>query len=67
MEFAGTPDPVLSDFITLSVCISAMFGPADATLSGRSIRGRLRNHVLVSFAFNSMVVASLATLLLVTD
>ncbi|MFB2572358.1 DUF1345 domain-containing protein [Micrococcus sp. IITD107] len=67
VEFAGTSDPVLSDFITLSVCISAMFGPADATLSGRSIRGRLRNHVLVSFAFNSMVVASLATLLLVTS
>lgn len=67
VEFAGTPDPVLSDFLTLSVCISAMFGPADATLSGRGIRGRLRNHVLVSFAFNSMVVASLATLLLVTS
>ena len=44
-----------------------MFGPADAQLSGRPVRRLLRNHILVSFAFNSMVVATLATLLLVTD
>lgn len=67
IRFCGTPDPEFSDFLTLAVCISAMFGPADAQLSGRPVRRLLRNHILVSFAFNSMVVATLATLLLVTD
>lgn len=67
IRFRGTPGPEFSDFLTLAVCISAMFGPADAQLSGRRVRRLLRNHVLVSFAFNSMVVATLATLLLVTD
>lgn len=67
IAFAGTPEPVYSDFLSLSVGVSAMFGPADATLSGRRVRTLMRNHVLVSFAFNSMVVATLATLLLVAD
>ncbi len=66
VSFSGTPAPEFSDFLTLAVCVSAMFGSADAELSGRRVRGLLRNHILVSFAFNSMVVASLATLLLVT-
>lgn len=64
VSFPGTPEPTFEDFVTLAVCISAMLGPADARLYGRPARRILRNHVLVSFGFNSMVIAALASLML---
>lgn len=48
----------------LAVGVSTMLGPADARLSGSRARRALQSHALVSFAFNSMVIASLATLML---
>ncbi|MEO9249155.1 DUF1345 domain-containing protein [Citricoccus nitrophenolicus] len=64
IEFAGTPDPSWGDYLSLAIFVSAMLGQGDATLCGRRVRTLMRNHVLVSFGFNSMVVATLATLLL---
>lgn len=64
IEFSGTPEPSWSDYLSLAIFVSAMLGQGDATLSGRRVRTLMRNHVLVSFGFNSMVVATLATLLL---
>lgn len=64
ITFPGTPHPVWSDYMTLAVGVSTMLGPADAQLSGSRARRALQSHALVSFAFNSMVIASLATLML---
>ncbi|MGM7666321.1 DUF1345 domain-containing protein [Microbacterium sp. A93] len=64
IEFAETPEPVWGDYLSLAIFVSVMIGVGDARLSGRRVRTLLRNHVLVSFGFNSMVVATLATLLL---
>lgn len=64
ITFPGTPHPMWSDYMTLAVGVSTMLGPADAQLSGSRARRALQSHALVSFAFNSMVIASLATLML---
>lgn len=64
--FPGTPEPNWGDYFTLALGVSTMLGPADAQLQGRRVRQTLRWHTLVSFAFNSMVIASLATLMLST-
>lgn len=66
IQFAGTTDAVWGDYFSLALGISTMLGPADATLQGRRVRTTVRWHALVSFAFNSMVIASLATLMLST-
>lgn len=64
ITFPGTPHPTWADYMTLAVGVSTMLGPADAQLSGGRARRTLQSHALVSFAFNSMVIASLATLML---
>ncbi|OAV61824.1 hypothetical protein A6F49_07995 [Enteractinococcus helveticum] len=66
VRFAGTTDAVWGDYFSLALGISTMLGPADAQLKGRRVRTTVRWHALVSFAFNSMVIASLATLMLST-
>lgn len=66
IRFAGTKDAVWGDYFSLALGISTMLGPADAQLQGRRVRTAVRWHALVSFAFNSMVIASLATLMLST-
>lgn len=64
IEFTGEEPPVFEDYLTLSAFVSALFGTGDATLTGRRTRRAMRSHVMVAFGFNSMLVASLATLLL---
>ena len=64
VRFAGTAEPVFGDYLSLSVFVTTLYGEGDAQLSGSRLRSLMRGHVLVAFAFNSMVVASLATLLL---
>lgn len=64
IDFEGSPEPVFGDYLSLAVFISAMFGTGDARCSGTRLRSTIRAHVLVAFGFNSMVVATLATLLL---
>lgn len=64
IAFTGTPDPTFTDFLSLATFVSAMFGTGDAVVTGRRTRTAMREHVLVGFAFNSMLLASLATLLL---
>lgn len=66
IEFADTPEPDFADYVSLSVFITTMMGTGDAELRGTRLRRTVRGHVLVAFAFNSIVVASLATLLLTT-
>lgn len=64
VTFAGTPEPEWTDYLSLAIFVSAMIGTGDARLSGRRMRRLMRNHVVVSFGFNSMVIATLATLLI---
>lgn len=66
IRFAGTTDAIWCDYFSLALGISTMLGPSDAQLQGRRVRTTVRWHALVSFAFNSMVIASLATLMLST-
>lgn len=64
VTFPGTPEPELTDYLSLAIFVSAMIGTGDTRMSGRRVRRLMRNHVVVSFGFNSMVIAALATLLL---
>ena len=62
--FRGSDAPVFSDYVALSLTLSTMMGAQDVVFSGRAARTAVREHALVGFLFNSMIIAALASLLL---
>lgn len=50
--------------MALSLTLSTMMGAQDVVFSGRAARTAVREHALVGFLFNSMIIAALASLLL---
>lgn len=64
LRFRGTDAPVFSDYVSLSLTLSTMMGAQDVQFSGRAARTAVREHAVVGFLFNSMIIAALASLLL---
>ena len=64
IRFHGSDAPVFSDYVALSLTLSTMMGAQDVEFSGRAARTAVREHALVGFLFNSMIIAALASLLL---
>ncbi|MDY6054405.1 DUF1345 domain-containing protein [Micrococcus sp.] len=64
LRFRGSDAPVFSDYVSLSLTLSTMMGAQDVEFSGRSARTAVREHAVVAFLFNSMIIAALASLLL---
>lgn len=64
IRFRGSDAPVFSDYVALSLTLSTMMGAQDVKFSGRAARTAVREHALVGFLFNSMIIAALASLLL---
>jgi uncharacterized membrane protein len=64
LRFRGTAAPVFSDYVSLSLTLSTMMGAQDVEFSGRAARTAVREHAVVGFLFNSMIIAALASLLL---
>ena len=65
-SFAGDEEPRFSDFIYLSVQISTSFSSADVTIDRNAARRLVTTHSLVSFAFNTVIVALLVSVLVST-
>jgi len=61
--FPATPAPVFSDFFYLAVQVSTSFSPADIVVETTSARRAITTHSLVSFAFNTVIVALLVAVL----
>ena len=61
--FPATPAPVFSDFFYLAVQVSTSFSPADVVVETTSARRAITTHALVSFAFNTVIVALLVAVL----
>lgn len=64
IRFRGSDAPVFSDYVSLSLTLSTMMGAQDVVFSGRAARTAVREHAIVGFLFNSMIIAALASLLL---
>jgi len=62
-SFAGDEEPRFSDFIYLSVQITTSFSSADVTIDTNAARRLVTAHSLVSFAFNTVIVALLVSVL----
>ena len=61
--FPATPQPTFSDFFYLSVQVSTSFSPGDVILETKQARRIVTTHALVSFAFNTVIVALLVSVL----
>lgn len=64
LRFRGTRAPIFNDYVALSLTLSTMMGAQDVEFSGRAARTAVREHAVVGFLFNSMIIAALASLLL---
>lgn len=64
LRFRGSRAPIFTDYVALSLTLSTMMGAQDVEFSGRAARTAVREHAVVGFLFNSMIIAALASLLL---
>lgn len=64
LRFRGSDAPVFTDYLSVSLMLSTMMGAQDVEFSGRRARTAVREHAIVGFLFNSMIIAALASLLL---
>jgi uncharacterized membrane protein len=57
IEFQGEKPSTYRDFIYVAVCIGCCFQVSDFALTGRRFRNLVTAHALISFAFNTLVLA----------
>lgn len=57
MEFPGTPAPTFGDFFYFSITVGATSQTSDVVISSPAIRRSVTIHALLSFAFNTAVLA----------
>lgn len=63
LEFAGSEPPVFDDYLYLAITVSASLAVSDTTVTTTQMRRLVRSHTLVGFAFNTVIVALLVSLL----
>ncbi len=64
IEFPGASRArVFMDYLYLAVQVQTTFGTSDVNLTEPSARGLVTGHTLVSFAFNTVIIAMLITVL----
>jgi uncharacterized membrane protein len=61
--FPGDHDPVFMDFNYLAIQVSTTFSSSDVTIERTHARGVVSVHSLISFAFNTIIVALLVSVL----
>ena len=57
LEFQGEPPCTYRDFIYVAVCIGCCFQVSDFAVTARPMRNLVTVHALLSFAFNTLVLA----------
>jgi uncharacterized membrane protein len=63
LHFPGSEDPRFSDYLYLAVQIATTFAPSDVQVTTRAMRGIVTVNSIISFAFNTVVIALLVSLL----
>lgn len=66
LKFPGDQDPedrTFSDYLYLALTTQASLGPGDVSLTTARMRRTISGHVLVSYLFNTLVLAMLVSLL----
>ncbi len=57
LQFNGDPPSTYRDFIYVAVCIGATFQVSDFNVTNTRFRNLITTHALISFVFNTMVLA----------
>ena len=64
LEFPGTEERAFSDYLYHSLNGQVTFGTTDVSVTTRQMRRAMMVHALVAFAFNTVIIAILVSLLL---
>lgn len=65
-DAAGERQPRFEDYVFLSVQVSTAYTSADVSVTGSALRRALLVHTVVSFVFNSILIALLVSLLMLS-
>ena len=64
LRFPGDDEErAFSDYLYLALAVQASFGPSDVQVTSRRMRRTLTGHMLIGWVFNTVVVASIVSLL----
>ena len=63
LEFTKTPHPTFADYLYLSVQVSTTFSSSDVGVESTPMRRLVTTHSLISFTFNTVIVALLVSVL----
>ena len=66
LTFPGDREPRLADFIYLSIQVSTTFSSSDVTVNDTATRRIVSVHAIISFVFNTVIVALLVSVLVST-
>lgn len=62
LRFPGGEEPHMSDFIYLATAIGTSYSTPDVTVVSREVRRKITTHSMVSFVFNTLILASAVAL-----
>jgi uncharacterized membrane protein len=65
MQFPDQGGRVFGDYVYLAVQVQTTFSTSDVSLTSAAARGIVTGHTLVSFAFNTVIIAMLITVLFI--
>jgi uncharacterized membrane protein len=63
LEFSETQHPVFADYLYLAVQVSTTFSSSDVSIQSTRMRNLVTAHSLISFTFNTVIVALLVSVL----
>lgn len=63
LDFPGTPSPSWAEYVYFATSVSTTFGTTDVTVVRTSMRHLVRQHALVAFVFNTVILAAVVALL----
>jgi hypothetical protein len=66
LEFPSTPEPRLIDYLYLAIQVGTTFGGSDVEVTTSSMRRIVSVNSLISFAYNTVVIALLVSVLMYT-
>jgi uncharacterized membrane protein len=66
LEFPGTEHPRFADYLYFAVQVATTFGPSDVMVRTTRLRTSVAVNSLISFAFNTVIVALLVSLIIST-
>lgn len=66
IELRGIDDPVLADYLTVAMMVSAGLAAPHIVITGRAASRLVRTHMVAAFVFNTVAVALLVAVILTT-